>query len=98
MERRKEKKELVKRARRGEGESVRRQGGRMEGGKETGSVFKALNNKWRPAVFAVRRKLSTDLLCVVLFSAFSPFSASVSFQADSPLECLNTEEEEKEEV
>lgn len=46
-------------------------------------------------MFAVRRKLSTDLLCVFFFSAFSPFSASVSFQADSPLERLNTEEEEK---
>lgn len=67
--------------------------GRRQGGKETGSVLKAVNNKWRPAVFAVRRKLSTDLLRV-LFSAFSPFSASVSFQADSPLERLNTEKEE----
>lgn len=38
-----------------------------------------------------------DPLTCVCFSPYSLFSASVSFQADSPLERLSREEEEEEE-
>lgn len=34
-------------------------------------VCKVLNNEWRPAVSAERRKLSTDLLCFYFFSLLS---------------------------
>lgn len=46
-------------------------------------------------MLAARRKPSTDLSVLFFFSPFSPFSASVSFQADSPLQRPNTEEEEE---
>lgn len=55
----------------------------------------ALNNEFLLALFAVWRKLSTDLLfffvCLFFSVPSSPFSAAVSFQADSRQESLNTQ-------